>query len=104
MIGKIRSTLRSREEIMITEWLQKRTSVQEAEKAHMIEDERLGPTPVPFGIQNDRWLHLKNQIQSDDELWEFSSPPESWQHLAGRAGLCIVRKGVIVDSIVTVLN
>jgi hypothetical protein len=40
----------------------------------------------------------------DDEIWEFSSSLESWQHLAGRAGVALVRDGTVIDACVTVLN
>ena len=40
----------------------------------------------------------------DDEIWEFSSSPESWEHLAGRAGAALVRDGTVIDACVTALN
>ena len=49
-------------------------------------------------------LDFKSKIQEGDELWRFSSPQESWEHLAGRAGICIVRDGEITDSLVTIMN
>jgi hypothetical protein len=39
-----------------------------------------------------------------DELWEFMSPPETWAHLAGRAGIALVRDGEIIDSFLTLMN
>ena len=89
---------------MVKEWLTMKTSNEEAEQANLVEDERLGPQPVPFGFQNQRWLEFKGQIQEGDELWEFSSPPETWKNLRGRAGLSIVRNGEIVDSLVTLMS
>jgi hypothetical protein len=89
---------------MHVEWLQQRITVAEAEARHMIRVDRLGPEPVAFGLQNDRWRDLVGEMQDGDELWEFASSPESWQQLAGRTGIALVRNGEIVASIVTRLN
>ena len=89
---------------MMKEWLQEQTTLQQAEQDHLLKDERLGPNPIPFGFQHEQWLRFKAQIKPGDEIWKFSSSADSWQHLAGRAGLCIVRNGEIVDSIVTMKN
>lgn len=85
-------------------WLQKRTTVEEAEKQNLVTNERLGSAPVPFGFINARWVEFKGRMQAGDELWEFSSSSASWEHLAGRGGLCIVRQGRIVDCFVTIMN
>lgn len=89
---------------MIRDWLTKRLTVQEIEAEHSVRDERLGPNPVPFGFIHDQWLALIARMQPGDELWQFSSPPESWQHLCGRAGVALVRNGEVVDSITTAMN
>ena len=89
---------------MRKEWLQEQTTLEQAEQDHLVRDERLGPNPIPFGFMHERWVRFKGQMKQGDELWKFSSSAESWQHLAGRAGLCIVRNGEIVDSIVTLMN
>jgi len=89
---------------MDKQWLKSKTTVEECEKNNLVEDERLGPDPVTFGFMHWEWLDLKCQIEKGDELWKFSSPPEMWEHLCGRAGICIIRNGVIVNSIVTVIN
>ena len=64
----------------------------------------LGPKLVFFGFKHQEWMSLKEKIQEGDELWEFSSPKYCWVHRAGRAGISIVRKGEIVDSIITLMN
>jgi hypothetical protein len=89
---------------MEKEWLQKKITVAEAEAEHLVSDPRLGPVPVPFGFQNERWRAFLAKMQAGDELWTFSSSDESWQHLCGRAGISLVRNGEIVDSIVTLMN
>jgi hypothetical protein len=89
-------------------WLTEKATLQEIEAentpdaATRARDPRLPDKPFAFG--NDRWEALKSKMQEGDELWYFCSPPESWQHLAGRAGIAIVRAGQIVDSFVTQMN
>jgi hypothetical protein len=89
---------------MNREWFTKRLSVAEAAAAHAVTDDRLGPDPVPFGFLNDRWQALLAEMQPGDELWQFSSPKESWQGLAGRAGISLVRDGEVIDSIVMCMS
>jgi len=85
-------------------WLKRIITIDETEKEHMVNDKRLGRKPVPFGFQHEAWVHLKAKMQAGDELWEFSSSEESWKHLAGRAGICIVRQGKVVYSLVTIMS
>ena len=70
----------------------------------MVSSPELGPSPVAFGFLNGRWRALVSKMQDADELWTFSSSDESWVHLGGRAGIALVRRGEIVDSIVTEMN
>jgi hypothetical protein len=72
------------------EWLQERLTVADADRM--------------FSRANPQWEELKSSMQPDDELWRFCSPPESWQYLAGRAGVALVRNRTIVSAIVTLLN
>jgi hypothetical protein len=85
-------------------WLKQKTTIEQAEQAHLVTDKRLGPKPVPFGFINANWEKFKAGIRPGDELWEFASPDKTWEHLAGRAGLCIVRQGRIIDAIITRMN
>jgi hypothetical protein len=85
-------------------WLKQKTTVEKAEKDHLVTDRRLGSKPVPFGFINARWEKFKAGIRTVDEIWEFESSGESWDKLAGRAGLCIVREGRIIDAIITRMN
>jgi hypothetical protein len=39
-----------------------------------------------------------------DEIWEFSSPPELWHKLMGRAGIALVRDGRSIACVVTTMN
>jgi hypothetical protein len=86
------------------EWLKERISVEQAERAHSVRLEDLGPDPVPFGYQKNEWLELRSSMQPGDELWNYSSSAESWAHLAGRAGIAVVRNGTVVAHLVTLMN
>jgi hypothetical protein len=89
-------------------WLQKKVTIAEAEAEHPgITDERKSRFPEaakPFGFAHQKWEELKAAMLPGDELWTFSSPPKSWEDLAGRAGIALVRKGIPVRTIVTVMN
>lgn len=84
--------------------LQRRVSVAEAEAAHLVSDEQLAPTPVPFGFMHTAWLTLLAQMQPGDELWEFRSPAHTWQHLCGHEGLVLLRQGKVVAQVLTAMN
>jgi hypothetical protein len=106
--------------------LTNRTTVEEAEAKHM-SDLGLGDNvpesvrrarlefarsrsipltgkPVPFGFLYCEWREMINSIQEGDELWEFCSPKCEWEHLAGMAGIALVRRGEVVDAIITSMN
>ena len=82
---------------MQMEWLTKRINLHTVEAAHLYEGK-------PFGRNNPAWERLKGQMVEGDQLWEFSSPADHWQHLCGRAGIALVRDGKILDSLVTMMN
>lgn len=89
-------------------WLDKKVSVAEAEAAHPgISDDRVERFPdaaKPFGFQSKAWEALKAAMQPGDELWTFASPAKSWEDLAGRAGIALVRDGNPIKVLVTMLN
>ena len=89
---------------MHIEWLTKQITIDQAEIDFLIQDDRICPEPVPFGFYNHRWNMLISELQDGDELWLFSSPKETWQNLCGRGGICIVRNGEVIKSMVTVMN
>jgi len=53
---------------------------------------------------DSNWKPFIAQMLPGDELWRFRSPSRTWRLKVGRAGYAIVRNGVIVHSLVTVLN
>jgi hypothetical protein len=58
----------------------------------------------PFGFINALWENLKSKMQDGDELWEYKSGGESWENLAGREGIALVRDGKIIDLMLTGMN
>jgi hypothetical protein len=44
------------------------------------------------------------RLRDDDELWRFSSPPESWEMMMGRGGIALVRDGRPITYLGTVMN
>jgi hypothetical protein len=57
--------------------------------------------PHPLVIQYQK---LKLALEAGGELWYFSSPQETWNRLAGRAGYAVLRNGEVVAAIVTLLS
>ncbi|MGO9008410.1 MAG: hypothetical protein ACLQIQ_20490 [Beijerinckiaceae bacterium] len=97
-----------RNAVIPSSWLQEKISVAEAEAAHPgVNDERLSRHPElakPFGGLNRQWEALKSEMEPGDEIWTFSNPADYWEHLAGRAGVALVRHGKAVKTIVTLMN
>lgn len=52
----------------------------------------------------DQNLSFKLQPKPNDELWEFSSSRDTWEHLAGCAGLALVRERTVIDAYITMGN
>jgi hypothetical protein len=55
----------------------------------------------PFGEMTDRWRMFVAQLTPEDELWNFSSPDETFPKKLGRKGFAIVRAGTIRDILIT---
>ncbi len=89
---------------MHKEWLTRKTTAAEVEATVMDPDHPPESYPVPLGPSLREWQRLAAQMRPGDELWEFCSPPETWEHLAGRAGLALVRDGAILDTIIMMVN
>jgi hypothetical protein len=87
------------------EWLMNKISIQEAEHENtFVPPYSKKPIPIPFGKDNATWNDIKSKMLEGDEVWRFSSPPETWTNMCGRGGVCIVRNGKIVDGIITIMN
>ena len=87
------------------EWLVKKLTLQECELEHTTEissgDSQL---VVPFGYLNDKWVYLKSLMLTNDEIWDFESPPDHWDSLCGRSGVALVRNDKVVFTIITSMN
>ena len=47
---------------------------------------------------------LKLLMLPGDELWSYSSPPETWKHMMGRRGIALIRDGKTIAEILTLMN
>lgn len=61
-------------------------------------------SPSPFVIPEAEWKQLFLSLLPDDEVWSFCSPPDSWQHLAGRSGIVVLRAGKVVKTLTLLMN
>jgi hypothetical protein len=50
------------------------------------------------------WNRIMARLTEHDELWRFSSPPDYWEHLAGRAGVALIRDGRSIAHVITLMN
>ncbi len=85
---------------MFKDWITKLRNPNLTRKISIAEVEATSPIWVPPPL----WEAFKGKMIRGDELWEFSSPPETWHMLLGRAGIALVRKGKAIDWIVTAMN
>jgi hypothetical protein len=92
----------------IEDWLSERVSVEDAEKNFTPTAQQIASNPkLPnraFSFQNQKWERLKSHMIEGDELWYYCSPPESWEALAGRSGIALVRNGAVIETIVLLMN
>lgn len=59
---------------------------------------------VPFGRIQHKWAVMLEKMEPGDEIWLWSSGPESWELQMGTEGLALIRDGQHVDSFITSLN
>jgi len=91
---------------MSPSWLRRQVTVEAAEAANLVmllSDSGVEQATL-VGRCNSDWLRLLAQRQPGDEIWEFSSSDGSWQNLAGRAGVALVRGGEVIASVLTRMN
>lgn len=63
--------------------------------------EKLDPAKVE---KDDYVAKLTCLMLPGDELWSYSSPPGSWKHMMGRAGIALLRDGKPISEIRTRMN
>lgn len=78
------------------------STVEEIEKAHTVE--LSSGENVAFGHINWQWLELLHFKRDTDELYSYSTSPESWEALAGEAGVALVRDGYVITDIMTAIS
>lgn len=80
-------------------------TIAEIESKNKVEIEKdRKKTIIPFGYVNDQWLEIKSKMKKGDKIFEFSTGPDSWANLAGRAGIVVLRKNELVGTLITTMN
>lgn len=70
-------------------------------------DEIEGPNRAPDLIKpadTPAWRAFKEQLARDDELWYFTSAPETFRRGAGRMGYVILRNGKQIAHFIAIMN
>lgn len=55
-------------------------------------------------IASGAWKKFLSMLEPEDDLWFFRFPDSYWKKLKGRQGYVILRKGKIVDKVITFMN
>ena len=59
----------------------------------------------PAEVEKDEYVaKLTYLMLPGDELWSYSSPPATWEHLMGRGGIALLRNGKPISEIKTMMN
>jgi hypothetical protein len=99
-ISREERTLRSSSRAIGNLW--KKSTIEEIEAVHMAE--LLDGRKLPFGTINWLWEDLKPFIRKNDELWDYNTDQESWDHLAGESGVALVRDGEVIADIMVAIS
>jgi hypothetical protein len=65
------------------EWLTRRTTIEAATKRYP-------------ALADERFRALWRNLKDGDELWYFKTPAVTWRKRAGRMGVAVCCRGVIV--------
>ena len=82
----------------ITGWLTNKLTYEEAEK--IIQEINIVLSKKKEGLT----CNLPKVFKEGDEYWKYQSPPETWEKLKGRSGICLVRNGKVIDYEVMSMN
>ncbi len=82
-------------------FLKENITIEEAEEKNMID---VDGQSVSFGYLHNQWENLCKEMKKGDQLYNFRTPDESWNNLAGREGIALVREGKIVAEIITIMS
>ena len=83
--------------------LLERTSIEEQERMHRVRLPGRNET-IAFGFNNGAWQQLIDTMEEGDELWTFTNSPETWENLAGRSGVALVRRDEVIRTLVTLMS
>ena len=78
-------------------WIHSRVTLGEIEGPNRAPD-LIKPADTPA------WRTFKDKLEPHDELWYFTSAPESFVHGAGSMGYVILRNGKQVAHFVAIMN
>jgi len=62
------------------------------------------PSPPSDGPHARAIRKLAEGMLPGDELWEYGTSDESWEHLQGQMGFAIVRAGKVIDYDLHLMN
>lgn len=78
---------------ILPEWLTQRVDSAPTSYHRML--------PPTAGLRiRTAWQKLKRQADEGDEVWEFSSPANSWTREGKYTGYALVRDGKILQTVV----
>ena len=83
------------------EWLANSPTTIDAIRKELVDSDL--PQSLVEGM-TETLNEVQHLLGLNDELFKFSSPPETWQNMMGTSGLAIVRNGQIVRSIMLAMN
>lgn len=76
---------------------------EKAERSHWRKVMK-GLREVPAGSQDAEWVAFKKAMKPGDRIVRYMSNQDSWEHLAGEAGIALMRSGCIVKTMTTMVN
>ncbi len=92
-------------------WLQRSGTAEEFERVELERKAKAFSLPFDkvahkfaseaFGHLTGRWREFVSHKKEGEEIWSFSSPPESFSRKLGCAGFAIVRGGVVREVFFT---
>jgi hypothetical protein len=111
----VREDMSPEELVYMERMLKRRVSIEEAIARMALFDYRPNPNqqrrasdPIPppqsDGPHALAIRKLAEGMLPGDELWEYGSSDESWEHLQGQMGFAIVRAGKVIDYDLHLMN
>ncbi len=76
----------------------------ESESYEIVEKSETSCPKLPLGCRQEDWEKFKSKVKKGDEIFHFTSPPEHWAALYGRAGYAIIRGDKVVDVFIMLVN